>query len=224
MISFYPQVTDAIGFLLVPLSIVLTVHAKYVSSNWRRIALAVASIFITIIAFGRAISLSQGFEYWEGLDIFVLIASVYNAPFYLATFLISTGSLLNETCKDIIHWIKHKETRQPALDDIKMIFDGGKQIGLSLAIALSLKSIQEPMRQDLAWKESTIALVNCSSLLITTYLLILGYIWIGFSFKSKPSSKVLHWISLSTFGGVTTTIIYYLVKTDYKNITFNPWS
>jgi hypothetical protein len=224
MKSINSLVLDGFGIWALPVSVVLISYAKHLKQGLLRIILIIALMFFTEYSCGRAITFYRGYGTGEEFNTILLITSSYNTLFGLAMFLWLTMSLVIDIYHDLKIWLSSAKKIKTTLADIKMIFDGGKQIGMGLAIALSLPLIQAPMKEELEWEDGTIGSVNCLYVLVTVYLIILGYIWIGFSFKSKPSSKTLHGASLLTFGVITATILYYIIKTHYKDINFNPWN
>ncbi|MFS2158869.1 hypothetical protein ACCD10_16140 [Pseudomonas sp. Pseusp122] len=210
------RITVGTAIALVILTPVIAFIPKFFTAGLRATALAAASGLVGIIsAWGIWILYPNRFSL-SPLQEKMFFVSYYNAILYSALFLITLPNAIRTTYSRCAEWIKDDDARQATLDDIKMVFDGIKQLGLALTIAIGLKVFQEPMTQHLHPFITT--LINGTYLIIVIYLLICGYLWIGFSFKSKPSSKWLHRLALVFFATYSLAMLYYIIWSAFKDI------
>ena len=114
------------------------------------------------------------------------------------------------------------ENRDNTLLDIKMIFDGIKQIAACLAIAYGLKLIQGPMT-DHGFGHAALVFINWVYVLNVVLLFAGSYAWIALSFKVKPFSRLLHWLGVIILSSFSLVILVYLILQAYRDIPFNPF-
>lgn len=108
---------------------------------------------------------------------------------------------------------KHAET----LEDIKVLFDGIKNLGLCVAFVLGLQWFQTPL-ETLGLSRDVRALINLTGVISSCVLTALAITWLCFSFKQKPKSKILYRLSLFTLGAATLLVMVVIIGASWISI------
>lgn len=107
------------------------------------------------------------------------------------------------------------------LDDIKVLFDALRNLGICVTLVLSLKFLQAPMI-TLGFTPLAQAMSNWFVILLVGLLVYWNVIWMALSFKTKPTSLVLHRVGLVFVISLGLTVTATGLYTLLQNVPFVP--
>jgi hypothetical protein len=103
------------------------------------------------------------------------------------------------------------------LDDIKAMFDGVKNFALCVAIVLGLQSFQSPMEQ-IGLSYEARATINTFGIALSVFLTAFAVVWLCFSMKERPKSKIYLRICRFMLGTATLVVMLVIIIASSMNI------